>query len=110
MTTIPPAIRRRVTDEDIEATVISEPYNSVHFVRGWGDSGRKVQIVEMDCPSDYCSWDRMVRLWYVNAEDGDTVQYWCLNPNCRHFIRDELSWAFPGSYPNITPREPLITE
>jgi hypothetical protein len=100
---IPPAIRRRYSDKDRDVTVISEPFNSVSMHRGLGYMGRTVQIVEHDCPSCNIGFDRMVRLTNVNPEELDGVQYWCLNPNCKHYLRDELSWAFAGSYPQHTP-------
>lgn len=103
-----PAIRRAATSEDYEVPVISETYNTIQYVPGWGDSGSKVAIVEHKCP--LCAFDRMAREERVSAEEPDTFSYWCLNPNCAHYLRDTLSYAFRGSYPYRTVDEPRVTE
>lgn len=103
-----PAIVRDYTEADADATVRSTPYDSVSHSPGWGDSGYRVQVVDHDCPHECCSFDRMVRRWNVNPELLDEVRYWCLNPNCRYFIGDELSYACRGSPPSN--HEPVIFE
>lgn len=105
-----PVIRRPFGEADRDAEVLSEPHNDVSFTRGIGDSGRRVQIVAMDCPAEYCSHDRLIRLWRVSPVDRDTVEYWCLSPNCVHFVSDHLSWACRGSYPYRKTSEPAVWE
>lgn len=97
-----------MTDADREATVLSTPNDSVSFKRGWGDSGRRVEVVEFDCPANYCSFDRMVREVRVNPMECNIVRYWCLNPNCAHYVSDQLSHACHGNYPQRRASEPVI--
>ncbi len=108
MSDVTPAIVRSFGTQDSEATVHSTPYDGVSHRRGWGDTGYRVEVVEHDCPA--CSFDRMARRHDVNAEFPDEVRYWCLNPNCLYYLRDELSYAFKGSYPNRQTDEPAIYE
>lgn len=103
-----PAIRRPFTREDANIEVRSTPRNTVTHTRGWGDSGRKVQVVEHDCPAMYCGFDRMVRVVNVSAEMRDSVEYWCLNPNCKHFVRDSLSHDCHGNYPQHDTDTPAV--
>lgn len=105
-----PAIVRDYCDADDECTVLSTPYDRVSFTRGMGDSGYRVQVVEHDCPADHCSFDRMVRRVDVNPEFGTEVRYWCLSPNCGHYLGESMSYAFPGSYPNRNVKEPAVSE
>lgn len=105
-----PAIVRATTDEDHEVEVLGTPQSSVSHSPGFGDHGRRTQVVEMECPADYCSFDRMVRLWHVNPEHRDTIRYWCLNPNCAHFVRDHLSHACQGNYPQRDVDEPAVSD
>jgi predicted RNA-binding Zn-ribbon protein involved in translation (DUF1610 family) len=88
--------------------IISQPTDTVTFNRGMGDSGYRVQVVEHDCPE--CGFDRMVRRIDVSPVRPNEVRYWCLNPNCKYFVRDELSYAFNGSYPQRTAETPAIFE
>lgn len=90
--------------------ILSQPYDSVSFRRGWGDTGYRVQVVKHDCPADHCSFDRMVRRVDVNAERRDEVRYFCLNPNCVHYAADALSYACSGSYPSRQTDEPAVFE
>lgn len=105
-----PAIARTYTDADRDATVRSTPYDGVTHSRGWGDSGYRVEVVEFDCPANHCHFDRMVRRVDVSPETPTEVRYWCLNPNCRHFVSDTVSHACHGSYPQLTAREPVVFE
>ena len=89
-------------------TVIQKCYDSVNFVRGMGDSGYRVKTVEHTCPN--CSFDRMICRHDVNPELPDELRFWCLNPNCKYFVRDELSYACNGSYPQSKAMEPLVFE
>lgn len=88
--------------------IISQPTNRVTHSRGFGDSGYKVQVVNHDCPE--CGFDRMVRRVDVSPERRDEVRYWCLNPNCIHFVRDSLSHACYGNYPQRDTDEPSVWE
>ncbi len=103
-----PAIVREYSNDDRSATVVSEPTNTVTFTRGMGDSGYKVQVVEHDCPD--CAFDRMIRRVDVSPVRPSEVRYWCLNPNCVHFVGESLSHAMPGSYPQRDTDEPVIFE
>lgn len=94
--------------EDADSKIVSEPTNTVTFSRGWGDSGYRVQVVNHDCPE--CSFDRMVRRIDVSPETRNEVRYWCLNPNCVHFVRDSLSHACHGNYPQRDTDEPAVWE
>lgn len=99
-----PAIVRDYSDNDRDATVISTPTDTVSFRRGFGDTGYRVEVVEHDCPQ--CTFDRMIRRHDIPRNE---VRYWCLNPNCRYFVGDELSYACHGSYPQgPNPTEPVV--
>jgi predicted RNA-binding Zn-ribbon protein involved in translation (DUF1610 family) len=101
-----PAIVRDWSDVDSACEVVREPYNSVSFTRGWGDSGYKVQVVKFDCPE--CGFDRMIRRIDVSPEMPNEVRYWCLNPNCVHFVRDALSHSCHGNYPHRDVEQPTV--
>lgn len=103
-----PAIVRAYTAENDDVPILSTPKNSVTFSRGWGDSGYKIQVVEHDCP--VCGFDRMVRRLDVSPERRDSVRYWCCNPACVHFVRDSLSYATHGNYPQRDVSEPAVYE
>lgn len=103
-----PAIVRNMTDADTECEVLGTPTDRVTRTRGFGASGYRVETVAHDCPK--CDFDRMIRRVDVNAEYQDTVRYWCLNPNCVHFVRDYLSHACHGSYPQRQASEPTVYE
>lgn len=96
-----PAIVRDYASVDGEAPVVQESYNAVSFIRGLGDSGYKVQLVEYDCPE--CGFDRMVRRVDIKPELPDTVRYWCLNPSCPYHVGTTMSHAFQ-SPPKGAPR------
>lgn len=102
-----PAITRPITDDDRDAEVLGTPMDTVSFTRGFGDSGTRVETVEHDCPA--CNFDRMVRRVNISPEDWNRVRYWCLNPNCAHFVRDHLSHACHGNYPQRSVKEPAIS-
>ncbi len=103
-----PAIVRDVSETDDESKIISQPTNTVSFTRGFGDSGYKVQVVEHECSA--CQFDRMIRRIDVSPERRDEVRYWCLNPNCKHYASDTLSYACKGSYPHRSASEPTTFE
>lgn len=105
---IPPAIVREYTNADRHADVLGKPYDGVSFTRGWGDSGYRVETVEHNCPA--CNFDRMVRRHDVSPETRDEVRYWCLNPNCPHFVADTFSYCCHGNYPQRSVREPAVVE
>lgn len=105
---IPPAIVRPVKDVDNSVTVVNTPYDGVEFRRGWGDSGYRVEVVEYRCPE--CSFDRMIRRVSVSPERLDEVRYWCLHPNCAHFVRTDLSHSCHGSYPQREVTEPAVMD
>jgi len=88
--------------------ILGQPKNTVSHNPGLGDSGYKIQTVEHDCPE--CSFERMVRRVDIRPEATDTVRYWCLNPNCVHFVRDHLSHACHGNYPQRDTDEPAVFE
>lgn len=78
-----PAIVRDVCDEDLPTRrsrfSAGESDNIVNCIRntvtnkpGFGDAGYRVQTVTHDCP--------------LNPEFRNEVRYWCLNPNCVHFV------------------------
>jgi hypothetical protein len=101
-----PAIVRTFGQTDSEAEVISTPYHGISNEPGMGDSGYKVQVVEHDCPS--CSFDRMIRRVDVSPETQAEVRYWCLSPNCVHYVSDYMSHACHGSYPQRKAQEPAV--
>jgi len=90
--------------------IMSQPYDGVSHRRGWGDTGYRVQVVKHECPADHCGFDRMIRRIDVNAERRDEVRYYCLNPNCVHYVADALSYACSGSYPTRQTDEPAVFE
>lgn len=100
-----PTVRRH---QDADAKIINQPRDTVTFTRGMGDSGFRVQTVVHDCPE--CGFDRMVRRIDVSPVERNEIRYWCLNPNCVYFVRDRLSHATPGNYPNRDTDEPAIYE
>lgn len=100
-----PAIRRDYDHDRDRVTVVATMYDSVSFNRGLGDSGRRVELVENDCP--FCGWETMVRRQYVNPECRDTVSYWCNNPSCRYHHRSAVAGA---KAPVRPPSEPEVTE
>jgi len=103
-----PAIVRDWSANDAAARVLRTPYDSVSHREGWGDSGYRVQVVGYTCPD--CKFDRMIRRVDVWADRSNEVRYWCLNPNCPHFVRDALSYACRGSYPQHDVSEPAVFE
>jgi len=107
---VTPAIVRDYSPADRNVSIISQPKDTVSFKRGLGDSGYKVQVVEYECPAEYCSFDRMVRRIDVNPEFRDEVRYLCLNPNCVHYAADSMSHACHGSYPQRSTDEPAVFE
>jgi predicted RNA-binding Zn-ribbon protein involved in translation (DUF1610 family) len=88
--------------------IIHQPRDTVTHQRGWGDSGPRVQVVNHDCPE--CGFDRMIRRVDVSPERRNEVRYWCLMPNCVHFVRDSLSHACHGNYPQRDTQEPAVFE
>lgn len=100
-----PAIHRKWTQEDFDAEVVASPYNSVSHTRGLGDSGKRIETVEHDCPQ--CENERMVRVTFVNPTDHDWVDYYCLNFSCPHFVSDTLS-HYRTHIPHF--RSPRVTE
>jgi len=118
-----PAIVRDVCQEDEPTTspiingktnaeqsdkIISEPTDTVTHNRGWGDSGYRVQVVNHECPE--CGFDRMVRRIDVSPGLPNEVRYWCLHPNCVHFVGDSLSYACHGNYPQRDTSTPAVFE
>ena len=103
-----PAVVRDWGTDDAEARVLRTPRDTVSFSRGWGDTGYRVEVVEYPCPE--CGFDHMVRRTDVSPERPNEARYWCLNPNCVHFVRDALSYACKGSYPQRDVTEPAVFE
>lgn len=91
-----PAIVRHFSQDDRDVVVRSTPYDSVTRQRGLGNSGHKIQEVNLECPYEHCSFDRMIRQWRVYPERRDTVAYWCLSPNCGHYVEGEFDYAMPA--------------
>lgn len=96
-----PAIRRKYNEEDNNVGVRSTPKDTVSFKRGRGDVGQRIQIVEHECPD--CGHDTMVRHVRVRPELRDKVEYYCLYPNCAHYLGETLSYAFHGQGRATTP-------
>lgn len=86
-----PAIERDYCEKDVEVAVLSTFYDTVTFERGLGDTGRKLQYVEHDCP--VCGTDRMIRKLDVLSELRNRTKYWCTKPSCPHFVGDQFSFA-----------------
>jgi hypothetical protein len=118
-----PAIVRSVSDEDLpikltkvnghpsaEQTnkIINQPDNTVSYSRGFGESGYRIQTVEHNCPE--CDFDRMIRRVKISPMHDPELHYWCLNPNCVHYVRDNLSYACHGNYPQRDTSEPAVFE
>lgn len=105
--TRPPLVNGK-PDVSASEKIISQPNNTVTHSRGFGDSGFRVQVVNHDCPE--CSFDRMIRRVDVSPVRSDEVRYWCLNPNCVHFVRDSLSHSCHGNYPQRDTDTPAVME
>lgn len=88
--------------------IISQPMDTVTHSMGFGDSGYRVQVVEHDCPE--CGFDRMIRRIDVSPERRNEVRYWCLSPNCVHYVSDTLSYACKGSAPHRDTDTPAVYE
>lgn len=101
-----PAIVRDFNDTDANVREIGTHYDSVNFQPGLGDAGYKLQTVEHECPD--CGFHCMVRRWDVRPEHPDEVRYWCLYPNCPHYLSDLFSYAFEGR--KIGGRKPVVFE
>lgn len=104
----PPAIVRDFSDTDRDVEVLRQPYDGVTFSRGWGDSGYRVEVVDHECPA--CDFDRMVRRVDVNPETPTEARYWCLYPNCSHFVADQLGYICHNNYPQHPVKEPAVFE
>lgn len=89
----PPAIVRGHQSAD-DVTVHSTPYDSVSHSPGFGDNGYRLQRVEHECPA--CDFPQMFRRHDVNPEIADEMRYWCLNPNCGHFVGEQFAYACEG--------------
>lgn len=100
----PPAITREFQEDD-DVTVHATPYDSVSFSPGFGDSGYKLQRVEHECPA--CDFPQMFRRHDVAPNHPDEVRYWCLNPNCGHFVGELFAYACEG-FGGAT--EPVVNE
>jgi len=87
------ALARSYSQEDREVEVVHKLYDSVTFQRGMGDSGRKIEITEHECPK--CGFDRTVREHRVTPVERDSVGYFCLSPACVHYLGDTFSYAQP---------------
>jgi len=87
------ALVRDYGEEDREVEVFHKLYDTVTFQRGLGDSGRRIQITEQECPA--CGFDRTLREWRVNPELRDRVGYFCLSPACSHYVGDTFRYAQP---------------
>jgi len=59
---------------------ISRPYDGVTFRRGWGDTGRRILIVENTCK--VCGHDRLLKEERISPEVPDSTEYHCRHPNC----------------------------
>lgn len=88
-----PSIARKFGESDRDTEVIHRAYDTVSFQRGLGDSGRRIEVVEHDCPA--CHFDRMTRHWKVSPVERDSVEYYCLNPSCLYYMGDKFSYAMP---------------
>jgi len=100
-----PVIRREWKSDDSNAEIESTIHDNTSFHRGMGTSGRRVQHTSgYECP--FCGHDEMIRLVHVAPDSRDSVQYWCLRPNCPYFIADELSWAL-GPDAGRQPKTPM---
>jgi hypothetical protein len=87
------ALARSYNQEDREVEVIHKLYDTVTFQRGMGDSGRKIEVTEMECAK--CGFDRTLREHRVSPVERDSVGYFCLCPGCPHYVGDTFSYAQP---------------
>lgn len=93
---VPPVIRRDVSEADRNATTTGTV----------GSVGKKVEQTHgLECPQ--CGHDHLIRLRQVYPEEPDHVSYWCLNPQCRYFVSDQLTWA-TKPHPNVVPDHPQV--
>jgi hypothetical protein len=63
-----------------ENDVIRKLFTNVSFTPGYGDTGKRIEIVERDC--DYCGYDRAYSETWVNPEFGEEIELSCTNPAC----------------------------
>lgn len=87
------ALARPYVQEDRGVEVIHKLYDTVTFQRGMGDSGRKIEITEQECPA--CGFDRTLREHRVTPVERDSVGYFCLSPACAHYVGDTFRYAQP---------------
>lgn len=101
-----PAISREYGQNDRLVEVVATLYDSVSFTRGLGDSGYRLELVDLDCPA--CNFDRMLRNHRVYPEEPDVLRYWCLSPTCKHFVGEQFSYAQHerASEPTLTDSQP----
>jgi len=86
----PPVIIGDFDERDASVDVLYTLHDNVSFTRGLGDSGYRLALVEgPDCP--VCGYDRLCREHRVKPDSTDHVKYYCTNPGCSNFCRDNFS-------------------
>lgn len=59
---------------------IRQLFTNVSFTPGYGDTGRRIEIVARDC--ELCGYDRAYAETWVNPEIGEETEHSCTNPVC----------------------------
>jgi hypothetical protein len=54
--------------------------NTVGSIKGLGESGKRVSILEEDC--EKCGYDRQIKIEYINPTFGTDAVKKCMNPVC----------------------------
>lgn len=66
-----------------DSDTIKELFTNISFTPGFGTTGRKVEIVKLEC--GYCGYDRAYCVTHENPEWGREYESMCANPACTDY-------------------------
>lgn len=92
-----PAIRTQYDERYSDVQTIDQIGSDTRFHRGFGQTGSKVLLVDMEncdhqsgCPR--CGEREMVLSLDLNPRDYDLAVFYCTNIACPHFVGDEIEY------------------